>query len=92
MSREFAFTNQHYTFHPQHIANRLQEDWNVRSDGKREGDEELGVFNGEQPVRDIYGLGESGNKGQLGFGVQKVAKSPSQKAFPIIYNQYNDDS
>lgn len=50
------------------------------------------MFNGEQPVRDIYGAGEGGTKGQLGFGVQKVAKSPSQKGFPIIYNQYNDGS
>ena len=50
------------------------------------------VYNGEQPVRDIYGAGEIGSKGQVGFGAQKVAKSPSQKAFPIIYNQYNDGS
>ena len=92
MSRDFAFTNQHYTFHPQQIANRFQEDWQLRSDGKREGESDLLVFNGEQPVRDIYGASESGNKGQLGFVPQKVTKSPSQKAFPIIYNAYNDGS
>lgn len=91
MSREFAFTNQHYTFHPQHITNRFQEDWQIR-EGKNQAESDLLVFNGEQPVRDIYGTSEGSNKGNIAFVPQKVGKSPSQKAFPIIYNAYNDGS
>ena len=48
------------------------------------------IFHGEQPVQEIYSQQEQAFKSNLAFVPQRIDKNPSQKAFPIIYNTYND--